>query len=242
MFPYYGGKRRLASRYPAPVFGTIIEPFAGGAAYASYHAMRNPGLRVVLVEKDAEVAELWRWLLSVSVERVWQLPALATGDRIDAQPGLSDPERLMLRMWADDFGRAAHLVASRVNGHDLWQRRGRRAVLDFISTVNRSRWQIIEGDYTDAPDLRATWFVDPPYAHGEGAVGGARYRHNNIAIDYALLGKWCRTRRGQVIVCEYGDASWLPFRPFARQISSQKSTQTEVIYTQGASGVPVLRR
>lgn len=24
-------------------------------------------------------------------------------------------------------------------------------------------WEIINGDYTEAPDIKATWFVDPPY-------------------------------------------------------------------------------
>ena len=31
---YYGGKWRSAPRYPAPVHGRIIEPFAGAAGYA----------------------------------------------------------------------------------------------------------------------------------------------------------------------------------------------------------------
>jgi hypothetical protein len=60
----------------------------------------------------------------------------------------------------------------------------------------------------DIPDQGpATWFVDPPYE-----VAGRAYRFHDI--DYAHLGDWCRSRSGQVIVCENAGANWLPFRPF----------------------------
>jgi hypothetical protein len=56
--------------------------------------------------------------------------------------------------------------------------------------------------------MGATWFVDPPYARA-----GRHYRFR--VGDYQALADWCRTRHGQVIVCEQQGASWLPFRPFA---------------------------
>lgn len=67
-------------------------------------------------------------------------------------------------------------------------------------------WQVIEGDYTAAPDVCATWFVDPPYS-GEA---GRKYDK----IDYTSLGTWCKSRRGQVMVCENVGATWLPFQPY----------------------------
>lgn len=67
---------------------------------------------------------------------------------------------------------------------------------------------MICGDYTDAPDVAATWFIDPPYQ-----IAGREYRHDSRAIDYTALGAWCHARRGQVIACENVGADWLPFVP-----------------------------
>ena len=39
---------------------------------------------------------------------------------------------------------------------------------------------------------------------------GGKYRD----IDFPALGEWCRTRSGQVMVCENVGATWLPFTPF----------------------------
>jgi hypothetical protein len=39
---------------------------------------------------------------------------------------------------------------------------------------------------------------------------------------HAALGDWCKTRPGQVIVCENDGATWLPFRHF-RDIQSSTS-------------------
>jgi hypothetical protein len=53
-FVYYGGKWRAAPRYPAPRHDVIVEPFAGSAGYA----LRYHERKIILVEKDAVLAEL----------------------------------------------------------------------------------------------------------------------------------------------------------------------------------------
>ena len=70
-------------------------------------------------------------------------------------------------------------------------------------------WRIIEGDYTDAPDIEAHWHIDPPYQDN----AGRHYRCN--ALDYQSLADWCRSRRGFVQACERDGATWLrlPFVP-----------------------------
>lgn len=35
IFGYYGSKSKIAQHYPSPWFDTIIEPFAGSAAYSA---------------------------------------------------------------------------------------------------------------------------------------------------------------------------------------------------------------
>ena len=36
MFYYYGRKKQIIRHYPSPNYDTIIEPFAGSAAYSLY--------------------------------------------------------------------------------------------------------------------------------------------------------------------------------------------------------------
>ena len=76
-------------------------------------------------------------------------------------------------------------------------------------------FEIHHGDYADAPDVEATWFIDPPYRVAGRTVGshtrGGRYTHPNVDIDYGALGAWCQSRAGQTIVCEQAGASWLPW-------------------------------
>lgn len=67
-------------------------------------------------------------------------------------------------------------------------------------------WDIILGDYKELENISATWFIDPPYISG-----GHKYKENKI--DYISLGNWCKTRSGQVIVCEGRGAEWLEFNP-----------------------------
>ncbi len=56
MFYYYGRKKQVAKYYPVPNFSTIVEPFAGSAAYSLYG--ENWKKDVILVEKDRRVFDL----------------------------------------------------------------------------------------------------------------------------------------------------------------------------------------
>lgn len=207
---YFGGKYRAAPRYPAPRYGTIVEPFAGAAGYS----LRYPTRCVVLVERYPVVAELWRYLIAVPASEVRRIPLV---DSVDDLPA-----------WVPDGGRAlvgfamssavtsprrqlsAGKIKLRAMGRRFegWSEAQRERVASQVGAIRH--WQIVEGDYTAAPDVEATWFVDPPYQ-----VAGSHYVHGPEGIDYPALGRWCRARRGQVIACENDDATWLPFRSFA---------------------------
>ena len=69
---YYGGKYRAAPRYPTPRHDTIVEPFAGAAGYSLRHFER----KIVLVEKYAVLAEMWRYLIGASSAEVLRIPTL----------------------------------------------------------------------------------------------------------------------------------------------------------------------
>lgn len=82
---------------------------------------------------------------------------------------------------------------------------------EIASQVESIRhWKIHNCSYEECPVGPATWFVDPPYQHA-----GKHYTHGSQGIDFEALGEWCKSRDGQVIVCENDGAAWLPFRHLA---------------------------
>lgn len=214
-FTFYGGKYRAAPHYPDPQFGTIVEPFAGAAGYSVRHHAR----RVILVERDPNVAATWRYLLRVSPAEVLALPDLAPGQSVDDLAVC--PEARLLIGWYCGRGLAAprktqsvwisnHISGMYGNGPSpciAWGSAIRQRIAAQVGYIRH--WTIIEGTYRDAPDIEATWFIDPPYA-----VAGKHYRFGASTIDYGDLADFCRERQGQVMVCENEGATWLPFRPF----------------------------
>jgi len=236
---YYGGKHATSHRYPRPEYPTIIEPFAGSAGYASRYHDRD----VILVEKYARLAAVWRYLIGASEREILALPLLAPGETLDdhvwacaegrdlvgwnVQKGTYTP-RLSPSSWS--VGDAA---SGSENAAWSASRRARTA----SSAAKIRHWRIIEGDYTDAPDVAATWFVDPPYE-----IKGSYYPHGSDAIDFPALGEWCQSRQGQVIVCEQVGATWLPFVPFSasRSASTQHKGVSEAIWTRHADPLGAL--
>ena len=87
-----------------------------------------------------------------------------------------------------------------------WSAHIRQRIASQVEHIRH--WNLIEGDYTDAPEANATWFIDPPYNN----KAGDHYRHGRKHLDYKDLALWCRSRPGQIIVCEQQGADWLPFR------------------------------
>lgn len=153
-FQYYGGKKGLARYYPPPAFGTIIEPFAGSAGYALHWA--TPQTKVVLIEKDPAIVAIWRRLQAPdALEDVLSIDCPTLGDRTSellVVAGCGGSQFFeMLR------GATSRQVTSYMVQH--WPS-ARSTLADAVRRVRG--WTIIEGDYTDAPDTRATWFVDPP--------------------------------------------------------------------------------
>lgn len=219
---YYGGKWRAALNYPAPRHDTIVEPFAGAAGYA----LRYPDREVILVERYRTVAEIWRWLIGVSVDEVLAIPEV---DNVDALPAwVPQAARDLVGFTLSSAVASPRRTLSAgcrslnaLGGHYGWTARQRARVAEQVGQIRH--WRVIEGDYTSAPDVQATHFVDAPYQ----GPAGSHYVHGSSGIDYSALATWCRSRRGQVIVCEADGASWLPFRSFGetRGIGATRSRE-----------------
>lgn len=223
---YFGGKWRLAPRYPAPRHRTIIEPFAGAAGYALRHYTHD----VILVERFATIAEIWRWLIAAPSSEVRRVPLVEAVDELPSW--VSEGARALVGFNLN----AASTVPCRTLSSGLrahqdrgwkfsgWTQATRERVAVQVQQIRH--WKILEGDYRNAPEIEATWFVDPPYAN----AAGSRYAHHDL--DRGELASWCRARRGQVIVCENEGADYLPFRPLALAKGGPRSSgSAEVIWT-----------
>ena len=241
-FSYYGGKSKIAHLYPKPEYRLIIEPFAGSGAYSWLH---RDGHDVHVNDLDPKTFSMWQFLTSDEASNLIQyLP-----DTVE--PGMKVSEML------GDLGRVypGFLEVCRAEANQGTQ--GARGVHDQITSMGAkcwkvrrklehvipavANWKVTNVDYQQLPDVEATWFIDPPYQN----PAGARYRQS--AIDYTALAAWCRSRRGQVIVCENAGANWLDFQPMAHPRVSirslyQKADAREVIWTNDPQphGIPLV--
>lgn len=205
-FTYFGGKWRAAPKYPLPRHAKIVEPFAGSAGYALRHFRHD----VTLVDADPVLAGLWRYLIRSTKREILALPVKVTDLRdMDLEPAA----KWLIGFWlnkgsAQPCNVPSKWMRSGVRSRSYWGPEVRQRIADQVSMI--SHWKIQEGDYSVADSCPATWFIDPPYERS-----GKLYRKSSLEIDFTALAGWCKSRPGQVIVCEQAGAEWLPFRPFA---------------------------
>lgn len=228
---FFGAKWYHAKRYRAPSSGLVVEPFAGSAGFSVRHAVPE----AILVEKDPVIAGVWKWLIESDAEDVMQLPMLEPGQHLD-EIDAPEPAKNLIGFWLNK-GHPTPCKTMSAWGRDpryasqFWGPKIRSRIASQVEQI--SRWTVIEGDYTKAPDIAADWFIDPPYY-----VKGHHYRCGSGGIDYAHLAQWCRHRRGRVQVCEQKGAEWLPFRELGRFKSTTRKTgqdcrSKEVVWTNG---------
>jgi hypothetical protein len=210
-FSYFGHKMRYIDRYPVPRYDHIIEPFAGGAGYA----LRYCDLKVTLYELDEKVCMLWDYLINASEADVLALPLLGVDQHID-ELGLNGGAYQLVKRWINpqSGGLNNRFAPSSVKkffkdgecfDSSLWSKKRRYKTSQIVKRIKH--WKIINKSYIEAINTKATWFIDPPYASKVSKV------YNHYEIDYDYLASFCRSRKGQTIVCENtGSPRWLPFR------------------------------
>lgn len=216
MFYYYGRKKQIAKHYPAPNYDTIIEPFAGAAAYSLFGT--NWKKEIILIEKDEKVSQIWDWLInSATIEEINKLPDLKVGEK--------SSEFLHIVHAATKM--AFHFKTIKVTPvlERNWEI-SRRVFAENLYKIKH--WTIINGDFTDAPDIEATWFIDPPYK-GDAGMG---YRFSSKLINYENLALWAKNRKGEVIFCEGKNGDYLPFKPLIDLKGVAGKVNKEVIFYQ----------
>lgn len=224
MFPYYGSKWNMARYYPKPEQGTVIEPFAGGAGYSTFYGVR----KAILVDKDPILAGLWSYLIRVSPEEIMALPEMPeVGDNVDNY-ALPQEAKWLIGFWLNRGSatpkKARTAYSARTDRAQLnWGAKAKERVASQLEQI--SEWQVIEGDFNSAPQMNATWFVDPPY--------GDKGKFYRVPFkDFERLGAWCLTRSGMLIACEGSGADWLPFEELGT-FKTSKGMAGEVAYIQG---------
>lgn len=207
-FTYFGGKWRAATKYPKPDHPTIIEPFAGSAGYS----LRYPSHDVILNDVDPIVTGVWSYLIRSSSTEILNLPDLEDGQTTD-DLNLPQEARWLIGFWlnkgcASPRKSASKWMRSGIRPGSFWGSEIRERIASQVDQIRH--WTISNRSY-DSLDtrIRATWFIDPPY---QGA--GVGYRNGSTSIDFDALGLWCRSLKGQTLVCENEGADWLPFQPF----------------------------
>lgn len=224
MFPYYGSKWNMARYYPKPEQDLVIEPFAGGAGYSSFYDAR----KVLLIDKDPIIAGLWTYLTKVSAAEIMALPELPeVGDSVDNY-ALPQEAKWLIGFWLNRGSatpkKARTAYSARTDKAQLnWGSKAKERVASQLEHV--SGWQVREGTFSDAPEINATWFVDPPY--------GDKGKYYRVPFsDFDRLGAWCLTRPGMVIACEATGADWLPFEELGT-FKTSKGMAGEVAFIQG---------
>ena len=228
LIPYYGTKASIALKYPRPKYDTIIEPFAGAASYSLCYPARN----VILYDKYERLIALWQYLIAVTPEEILSLPLISSDTDPQQIPNIPQEARDLIGWWSQPATSEPRKPSTYFRHYpdfaNIWSPRCRQRIASIVPKIKH--WQAYVGDYTDAPDIDATWFIDPPYQ-----VKGLHYKHSSKHINYDHLADWCKTRTGQVMVCENYGASWLPFEPFSKLIGGSQRKSFEVIWTNDGS-------
>jgi D12 class N6 adenine-specific DNA methyltransferase len=218
-FTYYGGKYRIAPKYPSPQYDLVIEPFAGSAGYSLRHAAKQ----VRLYDTNPKVIGLWQYLIRVSEAEILALPVVfeSTDDL-----KVCEEAKWLIGFWCN---KGTVFPCKRPSA---WMREGLRPN-SFWGPVIRERvasqlchirhWTAAQMSYDELPDFRGTWFIDPPYSGKDGM----HYTKNSI--DFSALGEWCKQRFGQVMVCEQEGAAWLPFAPFCTAKAREGGSKTDKV-------------
>lgn len=209
----------LASKYPSPVHETIIEPFAGSAAYSlhSDHWERN----VILGEINTMVFNIWKYLQSSSQKDILSLPDPEIGTDIRSRYSQLLPEELDLIGLHIGIGKPT--FRSKVGKFSRWAP-GKRYIANNIHKIKN--WKINHCHYSDLSVVGdATWFIDPPYQYA-----GIVYK-NYKSINYDHLKDWTLKRKGFLIVCgDYNRDTWLPFEVLGNTKSAGKKKSIEGVF------------
>jgi site-specific DNA-adenine methylase len=205
-FKFFGGKWRAGPKYPEPKYDTIIEPFAGSAGYSVRHFKKQ----IKLFDKDEKICGTWSYLINVTEEEIFSIPTEVA--HVDDLKGPQE-QKWLVGWWLNAGTTSPSKIPSvwmrsKIRPNCYWGESARNKIARQIQHIRH--WTISQKSFEEIENENATWFIDPPYQNA-----GRSYRHSSKNIDFQKLATWCKSRDGQVLVCENSGADWLPFSFFA---------------------------
>lgn len=224
----------MVKYYPKPKHPLIIEPFAGGASYSLVWRTKN----VLLNELNEDSCLIWDWLLTTPLKEILKAIPKNVKAGTDVSEYLNTEHHPGLRLFLlssflrGQMGRANYYTKVSSWCESRWNLEIPR-LKHLIPHIQH--WKIQQGSYRDLENVEATWFIDPPYDKSHGTRPNAKTYLKNT-IDYDHLAKWCKRRKGQVIVCESKGANWLPFYPLVGNKCGRRNS-TEVVWTNEKTGL-----
>jgi len=194
----------------------IIEPFAGSARYSLKYYEKECWLN----DSYKTITDIWDWIISATEEQIKAILELKKGENLnnfDLDPKL----KLLMGFIVNSGVQYPRLTCSKWAANYKEFSKHKKRMLDYCGKLKH--WKTTNLDYKELPDIEATWFIDPPYE-------AAKERYKKDRINYQELAEWCKSRKGQVIVCENSDSSkWLPFIPLKEMFGQRRKT-TEVMW------------
>lgn len=221
MFPYMGSKAMLARYYPCPKYDLIIEPFAGSARYSCTYSNRH----IWLNDLYDKVYKAWKYILGSTREQIKNLPELKHGESV-YDYNLTEEERIVIGFCIHMNTHSPGIRCSEWAERYRYTRNMKKNILR--QHMHFRNWKITNKDYRELENIEATWFIDPPYIKE-----GKAYVNNGDNINYRELAEWCKSRKGQVIVCESAKADWLPFEPLRKTVSRRNTGFKREIIIEG---------
>lgn len=219
MFSYYGSKSKIVQYYPQPTKHKIIEPFAGSARYSLRYWEKD----ILLVDKYKVIVDIWHYLQRASEKDILGLPYVGYTAKV---PQSLSYEEVLLLGYIAKTGSAIPAKSTSYRNTIYRPNLQNYQKQNIASNLYKIKhWKIIQGSYEDIENENATWFIDPPYQ-----FGGHSYKESNKNLDFNSLANWCKSRLGQVIVCENTKATWMDFKPVIQMQGSVFNT-TEAIWT-----------
>ncbi len=222
-FRYPGGKTWLVpyirtwlqSRVPRPT--VLIEPFAGGGIVGLTAGFEHLTEHVVLVEKDEDIAAVWRTMLGGQAE--WLAQRIEQFDltkknvlAVLNSPATTQREKAFSTILRNRVQRGgimapgAGLVKTGENGRGLASRWYPETLARRIRAIDamKNRFSFIEGDGMEiieayADDEHAVFYADPPYTLA------ARRLYPHWQIDHERLFVLLSKVAGHVLMT-YDDA------------------------------------
>jgi hypothetical protein len=215
LFKWFGSKWLASRLYPPPEHAVVFEPFAGSAGYS----LRHHEKKVVLWEDNAQVQDLWRWLIgSATTASVREIPINIREGTDIGTIGLSRGQALLLKHWqrTNNVG-DCWTVSPWGNKPGQWTANTRARVAEELHAVKH--WKVHRISYGNP----GTYFIDPPYLYNYRYRFGDTFKHPELVYDISTIPK-----KSQIIVCEAACQKtgrvpkYLPFKPFGLRITSRR--------------------